>query len=272
MATKKIDNSESHDHLCCREKFHDNFGKKILMTLVGVLIVYLTFYVGTLMRNNIKKYDTIGQADQNERSITISGTAKVNAKNDLAMTTIGYTNIDADVGKAQADNTKVMNPVLTDLKSLGIEDKDLQSDVSVYPQYDYTDKGSVLKGYRVTNNINVKIRDLSKVSAVLALPAKYGVNSISGLSFTVDDVEKLKEQARENALEDARLKAIKLSRILGVKVGEVINYSDFETSVGAMPYAAKAMDSISAPQVASGSQDVTMNVNVTYKIYPVSNY
>lgn len=273
MPSKKIDNGESHDQPCCRGgKFHDNFGQKILMTLVGVLIVYLTFYIGTLMRNNIKKYDTIGQAAQNERTITINGTGKVTVKNDVAVTTIGYTNSAPEVGRAQADNTKVMNPVLDELKNLGIAANDIQSDFSINPQYDYTDKGSVFKGYRVTNSVTVKIRDLSKISAVLALPSKFGVNTVSGLSFTVDNLENQKGLARQRALLDAKRNALRLSVVLGVQVGEVVNYSDFESSSGApIPYMAKAMDS-AAPQVSSGSQDVMMNVSVTYKIYSGAGY
>jgi uncharacterized protein YggE len=253
---------------------HDGFGAKILMTLLGVLIVYLTFYVGTLMRNNIRKFDFIGQADSMERVVSISGTGKITARNDIAVTTIGYTNTDADVAKAQAENKKVMDQVYADIKALGIEDKDVTSNYSIYPQYDYTQKGQVFKGYQVSNNVTVKIRDLSKIPSVLGLAGKYGANQVNGLSFTIDDTENLKNQARLLALEDAKRKATVLAERLGVGLDEIISYSDYESSP--IPYYKSygmggagnvMMDQAAAPaEVSSGSQDVIINVSVSYKI------
>ena len=244
------------------------------MTLLGVLIVYLTFYVGTLMRNNIKKYDTIGQADTMERSITITGTAKVTGNNDIAITTIGYSNLDSDVGKAQAENKKVMDQVFTDLKQIGISEKDLQTNYSINPEYDYTQKGTVFKGYRINNNLTVKIRDLSKISPVLSLAGKYGANQVGGLSFTIDDTENLKTEARAKALLDAKRKALVLADSLGVRLGEVISYADYENQpMPVYDYYAKSaygMGGIgggSAPaEIAGGTRDIVMNVSVTYKL------
>jgi uncharacterized protein YggE len=256
---------------CCREG--ENFGRKILMTLVGVLIVYLTFYIGTLMRNNIRKFDTIGQADTMERMITVVGTAKVTGNNDIAVTTIGFSNLDTDVSKAQSENKKVMDQVAADLKQLGIEAKDLQSNYSINPEYDYTQKGTTLKGYRVNNNVTVKIRNLNKISDILSLAGKYGANQVGGLSFTIDDTENLKTEARYKALLDAKKKSLQLSEKLGVQLGEVISYSDYENSPMPM-YSSYAKSyglggggsDLGPAEVSSGSQDIVMNVSITYKI------
>ena len=257
---------------CCCNTGVD-FGKKVFMTLLGVLIVYLTFYVGTLMRNNIKKYDTIGQADIMERSITITGTAKVTGNNDIAITTIGYSNLDSDVGKAQAENKKVMDQVFAELKQIGISEKDLQTNYSINPEYDYTQKGTTFKGYRINNNLTVKIRDLSKISAVLSLAGKYGANQVGGLSFTIDDTENLKTEARSKALIDAKRKALVLADSLGVRLGEVISYADYENQpMPVYDYYAKSAYGMgggggSAPaEVAGGTRDIVMNVSVTYKL------
>src|SRR5690349_19195865 len=90
---------------------HHHFGKKLMMTFFGILLVYLVFYVGTLIRNNVKKYDYIGQADRVEKTITVNGYGKVTGSNDIAVTTMGYSNTDKDVAKAQADNKKVMDQI-----------------------------------------------------------------------------------------------------------------------------------------------------------------
>ena len=253
-----------------------------MATLVGVFLVYLIFFLGTAVRNNIKKFNFIGQADKMERTVTVNGYGKVNGNNDIAMTTIGYSNTDKDVAKAQADNKKVMDKVMADLKKLGLVDKDLTTNYSIYPEYNYTqDKGQELKGYRVSEQIAVKIRDLSKISAVLNLAGKYGATEVSGLSFTIDDPENLKAQARDKALADAKVKAQALAGSLGVKMVSVVSYYENEGSNGYYPVMSKSLEmglggigggGVAPVDVSGGSQDVVMNVSVTYEISPSYSY
>ncbi len=250
------------------------YGKKITMVMLAVLLLYGIFYIGALSRNSMKSYQFIGKAPQSERSISINGYGKITGRNDIAVTTIGFSNTDKEVGTAQATNKKVMDQVMVDLKKIGIEDKDLQSNYMIYPEYNYTqDKGSELKGYKVTNNITVKVRDLTKVNEVLNLAGKYGANEVNGLNFTIDDPENLKTEARNKALADAKEKAQVLAQKLGLKLGGVMYYSEYEATNDA--YYAKSfmgaegggMGATVAPEVtAGGSKDVIMNVNVTYEI------
>lgn len=248
------------------------FGKKLLMTFVGVLLVYAVFYLGTAIRNNMKEYDFIGKADRMERTVTVNGFGKVTGNNDIAMTSIGYSNTNKDIAQAQTENKRVMDQVYMDLKKLGVEEKDLQSNYTIYPEYNYTEeRGQELKGYRVTSNLTVKIRDLTKISDILALAGKYGANEVSGLSFTIDDPENLKAEAREKALKDARAKAVDLANTLGVRLGGVIGY--YENESGGEYYPVPMYDKVAvgmggAGPVAnpSGSKDVNMNVSIIYEI------
>ena len=257
----------------CMGRHHHGFGKKLLMTFVGILLVYAVFYLGTAIRNNMKQYNYIGRADQMERNITVNGFAKVNGNNDIAITSIGFSNINKDIAQAQADNNKVMDQVSADLKKLGIQEKDLQTNYNIYPEYNYTeDKGQQLQGYRVTNSVTVKIRDLTKISDVLALAGRYGANEVGGLSFTIDDPENLKAEARNKALADARVKAMNLANTLGVRLGDVIGYYEND-SQGGEYYPVAAMDkamgmggATNQVVVSSGSKDVSMNVSIVYEI------
>ncbi len=254
-----------------------DFAKKLMLTFVGVLLVYLIFFVGSLVRNNIKKYDYIGRADKMESTILVSGVGRVSGNNDIAMTTIGFSNLDKDVSKAQVDNKKVMDQIMADLKKMGVADKDLQTNYTIYPEYEYlTDKGSVLKGYRVSNQLTVKIRNLSKITDILGLAGKYGATEISGLTFTVDDPENLKTQARSKAVIDAQAKAVTLAQSLGVNLGRVVSYSEYENTPYDYPMALAKTNFMGAegggggaPEaVATGSKDVVMNVSVSYEILP----
>jgi len=249
---------------CCGQEF----GKKIIATLVGILLVYVIFYLGTLINNNIKKYSYIGQADRAVQTITVSGYGKVIGSNDIAITTIGYSNTDKDVSKAQTANKKVMDAVLADLKTLGIDEKDLKSNYTIYPEYTYNSSNArEFSGYKVSNQVTVKVRNLSNIQNVLALASKYGANQISSLSFTIDDNENLKSQARAKALADAKKKAAVIASSLGVQLVEVNNYSEYEAKAYAdYSYNSGASSSGTAPQVSAGSNTVEMNVSVTYEV------
>ena len=264
--TKCGDQTGGTSKWCCHS--HGHFGKKLLFTLLGIFLVYSIVLVGTLIRNNSKKFFYIGKADKMERTIVVSGFGKVTGNNDIAVTTIGYSNTSKDVAQAQADNKKVMDQVANELKVLGVEDKDLQTNYTIFPDYNYSpQKGQELLGYKVTNELTVKVRDLSKIPQILGLAGKYGVTEIGGLNFTIDDPENLKFDARSKALSDAKNKAAYLSTKLGVKLGSVIAYNEYESGGDIYPMKTMAYGAGGGPEsVSSGSKDVVMNVSVTYEI------
>lgn len=267
---------EDRGHMGCEMKCgsgHHCFGKRLIKTLVGILLVYLIVFVGTEIRNNGKKYSFIGKADKMERTIVVSGYGKVSGNNDIAVTTIGYSNTDKDVAKAQTDNKKVMDQIMTELKSFGVVDKDLQSNYTIYPDYNYTQqKGQELIGYKVTNQLTIKIRDLSKIPQILGLAGKYGATEVSGLNFTIDDPENLKLDARAKALGDAKAKALYLSQKLGIRLGTVVSFNEYEGANDVYPMKAMSFSAAEGgggpDSVSSGSKDVVMNVSVTYEILP----
>lgn len=259
---------------CCHQM---SFGKKLMMTLLGVMLVYGIVLVGALIRNNLQQFFFIGKAPRMERTIVVNGLGKVNGNNDIAVTTIGFSNTDKDVAKAQLDNKKVMDQIVTELKKLGVADKDLQSNYTIFPDYNYTqDKGQQLIGYRVNNQLTIKIRDLSKITSILSLPGQFGATEVSGLNFTIDDPENLKVEARAKALADAKNKAVYLADKLGVYLGSVVSYNEYEGGTPIyQPMMVKTMElgvggaaSNGPDSIAGGSNDVTMNVSVTYEILP----
>ena len=230
-------------------------------------MVYLIFFVGTAISLNIKKNNYVGKVDRSERTISITGIGKVIGNNNIAVTTIGYSNTDKEVSKAQAENKKVMDQVGVELTKMGIEDRDIQSNYTIFPDYDYSQEGTTLKGYKVTNSLTIKIRDLTKINKVLSLVGKYGANEVGGLNFTIDDPSILKEQAREKALLDGQKKALVLANLLGVRLGGIVTYNEYD-SIDNTYYKFSGIGGVGvAPAVISaGSKDVVVNVNIIYEI------
>jgi len=276
----KENNMENQENNCCgkgqctsEHKHHVcDSAKKILLTLVGILLVYLVVWMGTLVRNNVKKYFYIGQADRSERTITVDGQGKVTAVPDIALTTVGMTATAKKVDEAQAQNTAVMNKIIAELKKIGVDSKDIQTaDYSINPQYVYVEsKSPTIDSYEVSQSVTITIRDLNNASKVLEIAGQSGANRVSGLQFTIDDPETFRKEARQQALDKAFAKANELSRRLGVRLVSVISYNEYANSNPL--YKSYAMDSIGGPAeavvptVEPGSQDVVLNVSVTFEI------
>ncbi|OGH71334.1 MAG: hypothetical protein A2921_02805 [Candidatus Magasanikbacteria bacterium RIFCSPLOWO2_01_FULL_43_20b] len=261
-----------HEHKCCGGKHSglDCFPKKILVTLLGILLVYIIVLVGTIIRNNLAKYDVIGYSDKMERTIMIEAEGKVTAKPDIAMTTMGMTAKAKTVLEAQQKNTEAMNKLIAKLKDLSIAGDDIQTtNYSIYPEYDYKDGSSTLVGYSVSQSVQIKIRDLKNADKVLGLAGELGLNNVGGLSFTIDDNDVYIAEARQKALEKVAEKARALSQMLGVRVTSVVSYSEYEADGKGVYY--KSMDEFgmgggSAPTIEAGSMDVEMHVSVTLGI------
>jgi uncharacterized protein YggE len=258
---------------CCSSNGPHGMSKKIFWSLLCVILVFGIIYIDSLTDYSRKKAAVVGQADRTERTIGINGYGKVTGNNDIAMTTIGFSNTDKDVATAQANNKKVMDQVMADLKNLGIASRDLQTDYSIAPDYDYSGNKQELRGYQVRQQVSIKIRDLNKISNVLALAGKYGANEVGGLSFTIDDAENLRTEARMKALDDAKTKAQKLADSLGMRLGEVVSYNEYPVDnndvymlKNAAPLGAAMGGGGVAPAVSKGSTDVEMNVNLTYEL------
>lgn len=253
--------------------FHGNeFTRRIFITLLAIFLVYIIFWLGTLIRNNIQEYNHIGQMDSPERTISVTADAKITATPDIAMTTIGMIVEGQTVAAAQEKNTTVMNSLIEQLRALGIASEDIQTaNYNIYPRYNFTEEeGRTLDGYEVNQSVQVKIRDLDKANSVIALAGQVGANSVSGLQFTIDDREVYLTQAREKALEKAFAKAGALERTLGIDVVGIVSFNEFE---GGTSYGARAtgfedigFGGAGAPSVEPGSMDVILGVNVIFEI------
>lgn len=245
------------------------------LALATILTILLSAYLVVLTWNKYAEHDYIGRTDQQIYTITLDGEGKITATPDIAEISLGLMTEKISVAEAQKENTEKMNQILAELKKMSIEEKDIKTtNYSIYPRYDWADGKQTLKGYQVSQSVTVKIRNLDKIGAVLEMAGRLGANQTGGLSFTIDEPEKLKQQAREKALLNAKEKAEALAKVAGVKLGRLVSFT--ESSGNAYPVyrdtsmsfglggAEKAV--APAPEVEPGSQDVIVNVSVTYEV------
>lgn len=243
----------------------------VFAILLAILLIVLSVGIIFWARNLNKQNYYIGKSTDIQRTISISGDGKVTVIPDIAYVSLGMSVEKAKVVDAQAENTKTMNALIEKLKNLGIDKKDIQTtNYNIYPNYDYPNNVQTLRSYTVTQQVSVKIRQTDKVEAVLKLAGELNLNQIGGLSFNVDDPEQYRQEARVKALENAKQKAEDLAKVMGVKLGKVVSFSESEAYNPSYPMYAKDLGigggSAPAPTVEAGSQDITITATVMYEL------
>jgi len=208
------------------------------------------------------------------RTITVVGDGTVNIQPDVARANIGVEVLNASVEDAATENSRVTQQVLAALAEMGIAKEDIQtSGYSVYSER-YSPDGSAATEvqYRVTNTVNVLIRDLDKVGEVLDASIKAGANNIYGVEFLLDDPTAARSSAREQAMSNAQATATELAGLGGVNVGRILSISEVIGSNGGMysnqftQFSTGAMGgSINSP-IEPGQLRLTMQLQVTYEL------
>ena len=205
-----------------------------------------------------------------ERTITVSATGTATAEPDQARITSGVSTEAPSARQALTGNSEAMDKVIAALKAKGIDPKDIQTaSFNVEPVMDYSKDGQPpkLRGYRVSNQVVVLVRDLDKMGSVLDDLVSAGANQIQGLAFEVSKAETLKDEARKNAVANALRRAKLLATAAGADVGEVVQISEDTTPDMPVAYAAPrfAKAQASVP-IESGTSTLEARVTTTWRL------
>ena len=210
--------------------------------------------------------------DPTANTISFSGEGEVSTKPDIAKVEFAITTQATTSKTAQDANSPKSRAVVEFLKKQGVEEKDIKTvSYNVYPQYSYPRFDTPqINGYEVTQKFEVKIRDLDKTNIILDGLVLAGANNIANVSFTVDDPEKLKEEARSKAIKDAKKKADALENQLGIRLGKIVNFSE-NTGGYPTPYYLETkglgggVDS-DTPEIPIGENEIRVDITITYQI------
>jgi uncharacterized protein YggE len=249
----------------------------------------LIVYVGILALNTLKENKYIGRGTYPGNVIAVNGKGEVKAVPDVATFSFSVTEEAKTVADAQDKEAKKMNQIIPALKAMGIEEKDIKTEgYNTYPKYDYSTTicpmssseisypcrtgKQTLTGYEVSQTVTVKIRNTEKSGEALTKVGSLGATNISGIQFVVDDMEKIQREARDKAIEDAKLQAKELSEKLGVKLVKVVNF--YEGGNSPMYYAMDskmgmgmgAESASVAPALPVGENQYVSNVTITYEV------
>jgi len=240
----------------------------LLSVFVAVLIVNVVFFVMPLLQK-------IGNGFYPSRTITVSAEGKTTASPDLAEISFSVVTQGQNPSTLSDNNNQKMNAVLQFVKSQAIADADIKTtgyDLSPNYQWDKNTQRNYITGYTLTQTVQVKVRDLSKVASVIGGLAPLGVNQIGGVTFTFADDEKVLMAARVDAFTKVLAKAKEMASEAGTSLGKIVNVSENNYIPGP-----RAMYSVTneamglggtatAPTIQPGTQEITDTVSITYEL------
>ncbi len=214
-----------------------------------------------------------------QAGVWVSGTGEVTVTPDIATLRLGIEVQEASVAEAQAKASEAMNEVITALTD-SVAEKDIQTQyfsIRQRTRWDQAREEEVVVGYRVTNRVLAKIRDIDKVGSIINAVVQAGGDfiRIDDLGFSVDDPSVYYDEAREKAMADAQAKAEQLAELAGVTLGKPTYVSEgiqspiyrgvyYEYQAGGM--APPPAPAPAPPSISPGEMEVSLTVQVAYSI------
>ena len=204
-------------------------------------------------------------------SISVTGTGKVSGKPDMASIDVGVTSQATTAKQALAVNSTSMTTLVAAVKDHGVAEKDVQtSNFSVNPVYtnDSSGRNARITGYQVTNQVHLRVRNLAGLGDLLDAIVQNGANSVNGISFYIENADKLMDTARGKAVEDAHRKAVLYAGAAGVKLGRVLYINESggysPPTPGLMMHSYRA--AAASTPIEIGEEEMQSNINVVYAI------
>ena len=207
----------------------------------------------------------LGDAVALDRLVTVIGEATVAVPPDLATIHLGVTTQAASAREASDANARRMTALLTAIKGGQIAEGDIQtSSLSLQPQMGGGNTPRIT-GFQASNQVTVKVRDLSALSGLLDKTIAAGANDLSGIEFSVSDRSRALDRARKDAIDDARRKAELYAAAAGAKVGAVVTINEATHQPPVRPMMRTIREAASVP-IEPGEQKLQVSVTVGYEL------
>jgi len=202
-------------------------------------------------------------------TIVVSGTGRVAVDPDIAELRLGVAVNSPSVEAARSAAAEAMTAILSAVAAAGVAKRDVRTTLlSVQPRYDYREgKAPTLVGYDLANIVEVTVRDLASLGAIVDGALSAGATSLDGLSFHVDDPREAERAARTAAVAEARSRAEVLAEAAGVAiagVGDIVEGGPPPS--WPQPKAARMLAADAGTPVEAGTTEISVTVTVTFRI------
>jgi len=237
--------------------------------LVGISLALVLAIVG--LSGCSPDNTTVGAINLNaqQEGVWVTGKGEVMAVPDIATLRLGIEAQEATVAEAQPKAVEAMDRVMAALTNNGVAEKDIQTQyfsIRQITKWDREKEEEIVIGYRVTNMVTAKIRDIDKAGAIIDAVAEAGgdLTRIDSIGFSVDDPSVHYEQARQEAMADANAKAEQLAELAGVTLGKATYISEGIQVPPAIRITEAAISAVTP--ISAGEVEVSLSLQVAYAI------
>ncbi|MCM2560650.1 SIMPL domain-containing protein [Lutimaribacter sp. EGI FJ00015] len=201
-------------------------------------------------------------AQDTARIMTVTGNGVTTQAPDMMIVMVGVESRKKTAQEAMAETSAAMTRLQERLQAEGVAPRDIQTtQVSLDAVYDnQPDRQRTLAGFSASNTVTVRVRELAKAGSILGALVEDGANRIGRVSFALQDSTKAMDDARRDAVSDARRKATLLAEAAGVQLGALRDIREVGGgNPDPMPMARMAAESV----VPLAEGELTLNAAVT---------
>lgn len=203
--------------------------------------------------------------------LSVSARGQASRAPDIATISAGVVTQAADANAALRANAAQMARVMEAIGKAGVAARDVQTaGISINPTWRHVDNEEPrISGYSASNTVNVKVRDIARLGDVLDALVASGANNLNGPSFGIDQPEAVYDEARRQALEQARARADMYAEALGLRVRRIVSISEgggFQQPRPMYAMRAVAMDAMESTPVAAGENTLEANLEIVFEL------
>lgn len=196
----------------------------------------------------------------------LNGTGIIRVQPDIATVILGVVTESMELRNAQQENAEKIQRIIDTLVRMGIAERDIETEAySIVPQYDYPEGTQVFRGYRVTNNLKVTIRDIKRVGEIVDAAVASGANIVYNVSFTIADPSNTYRRALSQAVVDAIYKASAIEQTLKIIVDKTPDTVEEESiGMGITRERDEFLAPIAATPIITGQIEVVARIKATF--------
>ena len=249
-------------------------GKKNWWLTIGLVVVLVIVGLAGCSPDitALEEIESLNISSQQE-GIWVSGTGVITVIPNIAILRLGVAVQGTSVAVAQSQAAEAMEEIMAVLTGNGVTGKDIQTQYFSIHQITKWDSGmeqEILVGYRVNNMITAKIREIDKVGIIIDAVATAGedLTQIDSIDFSVDNPSAYYEEAREEAMADAKAKAEQLAELAEARLGKATYIS--EGSQAPPPIYRQDIYEEAVPaattSISPGEMEISLTVQVVYAL------
>ena len=258
-----------------KKVFGKTLGKTLIAAMLAGALLLCAMAPGLASANDAwaalldRTVTAVTQLTTDIGELTVTGTASIAVEPDMATIMLGLSVEDTSVAIAQARVNQAMQSIVNALQALGIDQNRMTtSNYSVFPVYDYSQEGTVLRGYQVNNMLSVQVQEFALISQVIDRAVQAGANQVQGITFDTSKRSEIYREALQSAIAAAREKGAIMAFASGKQLGGLRSVTEggqgISTFYNAWDVRAEAVSG--QTNILGGELDVSAQVTLVFEL------